>query len=261
MAVYHADALVIRSREFGESDRVLTLFSREMGKLQAVAKGVRKPKSRQRAGAQLFTYGDFLIHRGKSLDTVSQCSPRESFAFLWKDLDRSLAATGIVELLDISTIAAQPNPELFVLTLSCLFLLEQLDPLLVLGAYALRLMIIMGYQPLLGVCAECGGGVQGDRLFFSSEAGGILCSRCRENYAGKWIRAGSIAFMRQLVRTDIGKIDRLRWSSWMQQEILETLRFYIEYKFERPLKSWRMGNLMSDDVGRYLSGKEGEDNE
>lgn len=261
MAVYHADALVIRSKQFGESDRVLTLFSRELGKLQAVAKGVRKPKSRQRAGAQLFTYGDFLIHRGKTLDTVSQCSPKESFPHLWNDLDRSFAATGIAELLDISTISEQPNSELFTLTLTCLFLLQQFDSSLVLCAYAMRLMEILGYRPLLGECSECGVSVKGDRLFFSSEAGGTLCGNCQENYSGRWIRAGSIAFMRQLIRQDITKLDRLRWSAWMQQEVLETLRIYLEHKFERPLKSWRMGNLTLQDLGRSSDGKEGKENE
>lgn len=261
VAVYHADALVIRSREFGESDRVLTLFSREMGKIQAVAKGVRKPKSRQRAGAQLFTYADFLIHRGKSLDTVSQCSPRESFSHLWYDLDRSFAATGIAELLDISTLPAQPNQELFGLTLTCLFLIEQFDPALVLSAYTLRSMTLLGYRPRLGECAECGVSISGDRLFFSSEAGGTLCGNCRETYSGRWIRAGSVAFMRQLIRVEITKIDRLRWNAWMQQEILETLRLYVEHKFERPLKSWRMGSLGTDDVGRHNSRKEGKEND
>jgi DNA repair protein RecO (recombination protein O) len=258
VAVYHADALVIRSREFGESDRVLTLFSRELGKLQAVAKGVRKPKSRQRAGVQLFTYGDFLIHRGKTLDTVSQCSPRESFPYLWNDLDRSFAATGISELLDISTLTAQPNPELFTLTLTCLFLMEQFDPALVLSTYALRLMMLLGYRPRLGECAECGVNISAERLFFSSAAGGTLCSQCRSIYSGRWVRAGSIAFMHQLIRADITKLDRLRWNTWMQQEILETLRLYLEYKFERPLKAWRMGSLARDDVGRQTNGKEGE---
>ena len=256
MAVYHTDALVIRSREFGESDRVLTLFSREMGKLQAVAKGVRKPKSRQRAGAQLFTYADYLIHKGKSMDTVSQCSPKESFPYLWYDLDRSFAATGIAELLDISTISAQPNQELFGLTLTCLFLLEQYDPALVLSAYALRSMTLLGYRPLLRECAECGDSISGEHLFFSSEAGGTLCGQCRESYSGRWIRAGSLAFMRQLVKVEITKIDRLRWNPWMQQEILETLRLFVEHNFERPLKSWRMGSLSTEDVGQHKSGKE-----
>ena len=121
VAVYHADAIVIRSREYGESDRILTIFSRENGKLQAIAKGVRKPKSRQRGGTQLFTYADFLLYRGKSLDTVSQVSPKESFPHLWDDLDRTMAATGIAELLDISVMTEQPQPELFSLTLTCFF--------------------------------------------------------------------------------------------------------------------------------------------
>jgi DNA repair protein RecO (recombination protein O) len=60
VAVYSADAIVIRSREYGESDRLITLFSREMGKIEAIAKGVRKPKSTQRGGTQLFTYSDLL---------------------------------------------------------------------------------------------------------------------------------------------------------------------------------------------------------
>ncbi|KLU65980.1 DNA repair protein RecO [Desulfosporosinus acididurans] len=262
MAVYHADALVIRSREYGESDRVLTLFSREMGKIQAVAKGVRKPKSRQRAGAQLFTYGDFLIHKGKSLDTVSQCSPKESFSYLWSDLDRSLAASAMAELLDISTISGQPNAELFTLTLTCLFLLEQYETSLLLSAYALRLMVILGYRPHLGDCVECGERLQGERLFFSSEAGGTLCGRCRESYSGRMVRAGSIAFMRQLIQADLSKLDRLRWAAWMREEVLETLRHYLEHKFERPLKSWRLGNTISDGLERHirsLNGKEGKE--
>ncbi len=261
MAVYHADALVIRSKQLGESDRVLTLFSREMGKLQAVAKGVLKPKSRQRAGAQLFTYGDYLIHRGKTLDTISQCSPRESFPYLWNDLDRSFAATGIVELLDISTIPAQPNSELFALTLTCLFLLEHFEPTLVLSAYALRSMALLGYCPRLEECAECGVAVKGERIFFSSVAGGTLCGNCLENNSGRWIRAGSIAFMRQLIRADLTKLDRLRWNDWMQQEIVETLRIYLENRFERPLKSWRMGSLTRVEVSKQCDVKEGKNND
>lgn len=250
MAVYHADALVIRSREYGEADRILTLFSREIGKIQAIAKGVRKPKSRQRAGAQLFTYGDFLLYRGKTLDTVSQCSPKESFSYLWSDLDRSLSATGMAELLDISTALGQPNNELFTLTLTCLFLLENYDASLLLSAYALRLTALLGYRPQLGDCVECGEKLSGERMFFSSEAGGTVCGRCRDGYSGRMLRAGSVAFMNQLLRVDITKLDRLHWSAWMRDEVVETLRHYLEYKFERPLKSWRMGNTISDDFER-----------
>lgn len=244
MAVYHADAIVIRSREYGESDRILTVFSRENGKIQVIAKGVRKPKSRQRGGTQMFTYADFLLYRGRSLDTVSQVSPKESFAHLWDDLDRTMAATGIAELLDVSVLTGQPHPELFTLTLTCLFLLAYYDPLLVLSAYALRLMTILGYSPVLEECAECGAGVEGDRLYFSPPAGGILCDRCLQSFPGRWLKAGSIAFMNRLLINDIDKLDRLRWPDWMQQEIRETIQGYCEQRLEKHLRSWSIGKTL-----------------
>lgn len=254
MAVYHADAIVIRSREYGESDRILTIFSRENGKIQAIAKGVRKPKSRQRGGTQLFTYADFLIHKGSSLDTVSQVSPKESFPHLWDDLDRTLAATGVAELLDISVMTGQPQPELFTLTLTCFFLLAHYEPMLVLCAFTLRLMTILGYSPVLGECAECGAKIEGERLYFSSQAGGTLCELCLEGFPGRWLKAGSIAFMKRLLSGDMAKLDRLRWNNWMQQEIRETLQIYCEQKLERSLRSWSVGkSLLNDERGTELS--------
>jgi DNA repair protein RecO (recombination protein O) len=244
VAVYHADAIVIRSQEYGESDRILTVFSREHGKIQVIAKGVRKPKSRQRGGTQLFTYADFLLYQGRSLDTVSQVSPKESFAHLWDDLERTMAATGIAELLDISVLTGQPHPELFTLSLTCLFLLANYDPLLILSAYALRLMTILGYSPVLEECAECGAKVEGERLYFSPLAGGILCELCLQNYPGRWLKAGSIAFMNRLLSNDIDKLDRLRWPVWMQKEIRETIQSYCEQRLEKHLRSWSIGKTL-----------------
>lgn len=259
MGVYHADALVIRSREYGESDRLLTLFSREYGKIQAVAKGVRKPKSRQRGGAQLFTYAEYLLYKGRSLDTVNQASPKDSFPHLWSDFDKSMAATAIAELLDCSTIPGQPYPELFTLTYTCFFLLEHSEPSLVQSAYTLKLLNHLGHCPRLMECAECGGKVQGDRFWFSPEAGGVVCTECKKESLtpGKWVRAGSIAFMRQLLQGELGKLDRLRWNEWMKKEILHILQFYSEQTFDKRLKSWSMGSRLVN-VGQEPSGKDGQ---
>ncbi|KLU59629.1 DNA repair protein RecO [Peptococcaceae bacterium CEB3] len=253
MSVYQADAIVIRSREYGESDRLLTLFSREQGKLQAIAKGVRKPKSRQRAGAQLFTYADYLLYKGHTLDTVNEASPRESFPHLWNDFERSLAATAMAELLDAATLPGQPHPELFTLTLTGFFLLEHYSPFLMQGAYALRLLHILGYHPRLENCAECGAKVEGSRIFFSPVAGGIVCSHCRGAYSGRWVAAGSLAFMRQLLYREMDKLDRLRWNSSLRDEVLAATEFYCEQKFERRLRSWQMRDLScgsGSDYGR-----------
>lgn len=242
MAVYKADAIVIRSKEYGESDRLVTLFSREHGKINAVAKGVRKPKSTQRGGTQLFTYADFLLYRGKTLDTVSQVQPRESFIHLWDDFDRTIAASGIAELLDISTTREQPEPELFTLTLSFLFLLKHLDPYLAQAAYALKLMDLQGYLPAMKACIQCGKTLAGEQTFLSAEAGGFLCSLCKNNRLVRVLNPGSLALMRQLHRLDLAKLDRLRWNTKMREEILGGLCFLCEEKFERKLQAWRQGS-------------------
>ncbi|NLI91637.1 MAG: DNA repair protein RecO [Peptococcaceae bacterium] len=242
MPVYSADAIVIRSREYGESDRLITLFSREKGKIEAVAKGVRKPKSTQRGGTQLFTYADFLLYRGKTLDTVSQAQPKENFIHLWDDFDRTIAASGITELLDVSTIKEQPEPEAFTLTLSFLFLLKHLDPYIAQASYSLRLMHLLGYLPALDRCAECGRDLKGEQAFLSAEAGGLLCAACKNNRPVKTLNPGSLAIMGQLLGAELKILDRLRWNKKTKEEILGCLCIYCEEKFERKLQAWRQGS-------------------
>lgn len=242
MAVYSADAIVIRSREYGEADRLITLFSRDKGKIEAVAKGVRKPKSTQRGGTQLFTYADFLLYRGKTLDTVNQAQPRESFSHLWDDFDRTIAASGMAELLDISTVKEQPEPELFTLTLGFFFLLKYVDPYLAQAAYALRLMQQQGYLPVLDRCAECGKTLAGAQAFLNAEIGGLLCSACKNNKIVKSLNPGSIALMRQLSKVDLDKLDRLRWNKKTREEILGGLCVFCEERLERKLQAWRQGS-------------------
>ncbi len=241
MAVYSADAIVIRSREYGESDRLITLFSREKGKIEAIAKGVRKPKSTQRGGTQLFTYADFLLYRGKTLDTVTQAQPRESFAHLWDDFDRTIAAFGIAELLDISTIKEQPEPVLFTLALSFLFILKHVDPYLAQAAFALRLMYLQGYLPSFDVCTDCGRALAGQQAFLSAEAGGILCALCKNNNVVRMLNPGSLALIKQLTRLELDKLDRLRWNKKTREEIMVSLCLFCEDKFERKLQAWRQG--------------------
>lgn len=242
MALFKADAIVIRSREYGEADRLITLFSRDKGKLEAVAKGVRKPKSKQRGGTQLFTYADFLLYKGKSLDTVSQVHPLESFLHIWDNFDRTIAASGMAEVLDVATPREQTEPGLFTLTLSFFFLLKHVDPYIAQAAYTLRLLDNQGYLPELNYCRECGRDIGGQQGFLSAAAGGLFCQKCRNNdEKTKALNAGSLALIRRLHEAEIDRLNRLRWNRKMRAEILNSLCFYCEEIFERKLQAWRSG--------------------
>lgn len=247
MAVYHADAIVIRSREYGEADKLVTLFSREKGKLEVIAKGVRKPTSKQRGGTQLFTYADFLIYEGKSLGIVNQVHPKESFRHIWEDFDRNIAATAMAELLDAATVRDQSEPELFTLMLSFLFLLESIDPFLGQAAFALKSMKMLGYLPEMDSCLDCGESSPEKQYFLDADLGGIVCSECMGSRRGIRLGAGSLAIMRQLLKTDLNKLDRLRWNKKMKEEVLLGLCLYCEGRLERRLKAWRQGYELRND--------------
>lgn len=243
MAVYKADGIVIRTREYGESDKLITIFSRDRGKLEAVAKGVRKPTSSQRGGTQLFTYADFLIYKGKSLDTVNQTHPKESFVHIWDDFDKTIAASCMAELLDIATVREQSDSELFALLLSFLFLLKHVDPYIAQASFTLKLMHIQGYLPVLDSCMECQRSLSAEQGFISQD-GAIICAGCKNNKVVKAVGPGSLALMRQLLKSDLSKLDRLRWNPAMREEILNGLCFFCETRFERKLLAWRSGREM-----------------
>jgi len=243
VAVYKADAIVIRSREYGESDKLITLFSREKGKLEAVAKGVRKPKSKQRGGTQLFTYADFLLYKGRNLDIVNQVNPKESFIHLWDDFDRMIAASGVAELLDAATLREQAEPQLFTLTLGSLFLMKIVDPYIVQATFALKILKFIGLLPGLDRCVSCGKQLKGEQIFLCVDDG-VMCQTCKKDKYGMMVSPGSAAFMQQLLSVNIDRLDRLRWSKKMKEEIHQSLMFYSENKLEKRLLAWRTGNEM-----------------
>jgi DNA repair protein RecO (recombination protein O) len=207
MAVFQADAIVIRSREYGEADRLLTLFSREHGKIEAVAKGVRRPASTQRGGTQLFMYADFLLHRGRALATVRQAQARESFSHLWGDWEKSRGAAMMAELLDAVTLRGEAAPELFRLTLVSFFLLADVEPTLLVMAHALKALKEQGFW------AESAAGETG-------------------------LGAGSQAMLRRLLLTPEDQLGRLRWSQAMREEISGYVRFQAEARLEKKLAAW-----------------------
>ncbi|MHB1125783.1 MAG: DNA repair protein RecO [Bacillota bacterium] len=239
MGLYKTEALVLRTRNYGEADKLLTLYTRDRGKVQAIAKGVRKPQSRLRAGVQLFTYGNFLLYQGRSLDTVTQCETLENFSPLRVDLQSFAYASYIVELLEgMMPERDGANEEAVALTLAALHLLTAAHPPeMVKKIYELRLLRLLGYQPQLDACVRCRR-QPGSVIYFSSPLGGVLCDHCQgEDPRAITLTLGTVAIMQQLERMDLRKISRLRVPENRLQELSRSLEGYIEYRLEKRIKS------------------------
>lgn len=124
MPLYSVEAINLRSRNFGEADKVITLFSKEKGKIQAIAKGSRRPTSKFGGRLEVFCHGQYLLATGRSLDIISQCETIDSFRRIREDKDKLNAGFYMVRLVDIITEERQVNAGLFELLLASLNALE-----------------------------------------------------------------------------------------------------------------------------------------
>lgn len=236
--LYAVDALIIKSRDFGEADKILTLYTREQGKIQAIAKGVRKSVSRLRGGVQMFAHSRLLLYRGRSLDTVSQSENIEAFGGLQDDLTRLVYASYLVELLEIAVPDREPNEKIFLLTLVSLGLLLGDDPELVCRMFEIRLLYLLGYHPYLTECMMCRKPLGAGTFYLSPEAGGIMCRDCAGEIRGKsGISAGTILTMQKLLTADPRQLFRLKIAQGMREELEAALGNYLEYHLDRGVKA------------------------
>ncbi len=238
MKNYKTEGVIIRVRDYSEADRIVTLFSRDYGKVQAIAKGCRKQQSRKRGIIQLFTYGEFALYRGRNLDTITQCESKESFGILRENLERMAYGAYMAELLDGFITSGEPHEDLFNLTLICLHLLTVEDPELVRRTFETRIMALLGYQPHLDDCVNCGRPLNGPRVAFSSRMGGSLCELCAHHDIDSLACSiGSLHMLKRLAGWDLKRLGVLKLTGNTRQEIGKILKTYISQRLEREIKA------------------------
>ena len=169
MPVYSAEAVVLRKVDYGEADRILTLFTRERGKLPAIAKAVRRAKSRMSGQLDVFSHGQMLLAEGRRMDVVTQFQRITRSDGLAADLPRGAAAAVVVEVADKVLEERHPQPELFEVVVGALDHLSQpwVSARLELCDFLMRVLGELGYTPALADCARCGKPIGETGLGFS----------------------------------------------------------------------------------------------
>jgi DNA repair protein RecO (recombination protein O) len=182
--VYRAEGVVLRRQDFGEADRLTTIYTRNLGKLRLVAKGVRKPRSRKSGHLEPFTRVKLLIARGRQLDIITQAEAIETYPNIGSDLITLGHASYIVELLDrFSVEEREDNRQLYNLLLSSLDRLSsgEEEPWAVILFFELRLLGFAGYRPELFQCVHCGEKIEALDQYFSFQLGGVVCPRGKQS--------------------------------------------------------------------------------
>ncbi len=181
MPLYRDEAVVLRTHKLGEADRIITLLTREHGRVRAVAKGVRKTTSRWGSRLEPFTHVDLQLAEGRNLDVVTQAETLDPFAAgLGRDYERYTAGSVMLETADrLVTEERQPSVQQFLLLVGGLRAMTAGEhrPSQVLDSYLLRSLAVSGYAPSFDHCARCGD--PGPHRWFNPAAGGVLCADCK----------------------------------------------------------------------------------
>ena len=236
---FRLEAVVLRHNDWGEADRLLWLFSLEMGKIRAIAKGVRKPRSRKAGHLEPFTRVSLLLARGRDLFIITQAETLDAFLSLREGLVGVTYASYVVELLDRFSYEEGENRALYRLLVDTLMHLSQAKNIeLVLRYYEVRLLDIVGFRPQLFQCMGCGTEILPQDQYFSASQGGVLCPTCGVQLKGSIpISMGALKYLRHFQRSNYSDAMRARISPTLNQEIETVMQYYLTYLLERSLNT------------------------
>jgi DNA repair protein RecO (recombination protein O) len=239
MNLYRDQGIVLRTHKLGEADRIVVLLTQGEGKVRAVAKGVRKTKSRFGGRLEPFSHVDLSLYRGRGdLDTVTQAEVIHPFRHLREEYDLVTAGAAMLEVVDQVAQEREASLRLYLLALRALRALDSgpRDPSVVLDAFLLKLMALEGYRPALEHCAICGGG--GPFLRFSTARGGAVCERCRTGGESVLDRA-TIPLLAELLAGDLDRVASVVAPSAVARREAGTLvKSFVEYHLDRRLRSY-----------------------
>ncbi|MCQ3937613.1 MAG: DNA repair protein RecO [Chloroflexi bacterium] len=237
---FRASAVVLRHSDWGEADRLLTLYTREHGMVRALAKGARKVTSRKAGHLQPFTYVTIQLAKGRDLLIVTQVETVNAFLPLHDDLVKTGYAAYVVELLlRFSYEEEGANPAIFRLLVETLGRIEkEPDSWLSIRYYEMRLLDAVGFRPQLFECANCGREIKPEDQFFSFTAGGVICPRCGGGLKNLTrISLEALKYLRHFQRSGYREASRAHPSPEVQKEAETLMQGYFAYLLERELNT------------------------
>ena len=247
--LYRIDAVILKRTDMGEADRLLTIHSREHGKIRAVAKGVRKISSRKSGHVELFMRSRLLLARGRELDIITQAEVMDPFLPLRDDLWRVTHACYAAELLDSFTPEGEENEPLYNLLVSVMGWICQDDDMdRLMRFYELRLLDYSGLRPELFNCVRCRIDLEPERNYFSVVDGGVICPRCAQGRSGlQRLELGPFKVLRFFQTRDYETCRGIRIHPRTNRELERIMHRYITYHLERQIKSTEFLQLLRAD--------------
>ena len=254
MSRFKVEAFVIRTTRMAESSRVVTLFSREIGKVKAVAKGVGRLKSKMSGSIELFNLIEGVLYKKETVDlgTLSSASVLEDFKDIVTDPRRFGFGSAWCEILDKTSHAEEAQPNTFTLTLDYLRTLNKSKPEicgLLFWSGVVKLLEIEGYAPRLDKCVSCGVDKVAGRLMVSLSRGGLVCNKCAEpDELIIDLSAKALEILRRMESEPFSEISQISHDKRIGKEAAEVIMAFASYHLGLPrsLKSFKFLENLPD---------------
>lgn len=245
MPYYKTPAVILHSLDFAESDKLVTFFTRDFGKLRGIAKGAKRSRKRFGSGLEPLTCSAvcFFEKEKASLVRLDHCEIVDPFPHIHSDMLRLGYAGYLAELISVTAAERERSGELYALLIGFFELLNQ--PAFreeFVRIFELRLLALAGYQPELRSCVVCRREAKDKhRHWFCQSKGGLICSDCvRDSLDHAHLSWGTIRTLQRAQTIELEKIRRLFFSAQAREESRRILPHFIEYRIEKPLKSLRL---------------------
>ncbi|OPJ56999.1 DNA repair protein RecO [Alkalithermobacter paradoxus] len=240
LTLINTEGVVLRNRKFEEADAILTIFTRKLGKISAVAKGAKRPKSNLLSATQVFAYSNFSLYKSASMYKINQCDIKYNFYNLSKEISVLSYASYITQLVEVVTLENQTNNRLFDLLIKTLYLYSkgERDLEYITAIFELKFLDYIGYKPEVSKCANCGNNNLINSKFSVIE-GGAICVNCQQIITTlQKIDPTTLKLMEYILLNDIIISSKAKVSKYLIKELRKILKRYLgEYVDNLNLKS------------------------
>ncbi len=246
LRIYTTESIILRSIPLGEADRLLTLFSPNLGKLKVTARGARRITSKLGGHIDPLTCSSLTIVNGKTIDTITSADTLDAFLPLKNSLNLISEGLYLAELVDSLNPLEAPNLATYNLLLLGLKQFSNTSsPILLRHYLEVHLLKSSGFLPELNVCTECRLNLTPGNHLFSPRSGGTLCLKCAGSYEDATrISIDAIKVIRYLLSTTITLATRLNVSEQLELEITNLIRRFLQHTLEKEIRSFTFLNLV-----------------
>ncbi len=242
---YKTDAIILSQRQFGETDKLITVFTKEHGKKTIIAKGILKSTSPLIYHLDNMNLTRLVMSKGKNLDLVTQASVIESFEQIRNSYELMVQGLYILELIDKFSIDNNADAKLYDSIIATFSRMNNNEPLLLnVRLFELNLLQSSGLMPEFNQCIECSVPVSSEQTFINVNSGGVLCLNCKELHSNNiLLSVPTIKVLRAMLFENYKQIKNIKISNEIHEELSNILIQFIDFHLQEPTKSHRFLSL------------------